>query len=58
MIDWPDHTKELTVKLRELRGSTPDVMKAFSAIAQSVSPQGLNPKMAAQAESNGVRIAA
>jgi AhpD family alkylhydroperoxidase len=37
MIDWPDHTKELTVKLRELRASAPDVMKAFSAIAQSAS---------------------
>ena len=35
MKDWPQITKELTAQLRNLRGSAPEVMKAFSGIAQA-----------------------
>jgi len=35
MKDWPQITKELSVQLRNLRGGAPDVMKAFSSIAQA-----------------------
>ncbi len=44
-MDWPDHTKEMTAQLRKLRNNAPDVMKAFSAIAQSASaPKALDGK--------------
>jgi AhpD family alkylhydroperoxidase len=33
--DWPDFTKSLNSMLRELRGGAPEVMKAFSSIAQA-----------------------
>jgi len=33
--DWPETTKVLSAQLRNLRGGAPDVMKAFSAIAQT-----------------------
>jgi AhpD family alkylhydroperoxidase len=33
--DWPEWTKDLSKGLRDLRGGTPEVMKAFSALAQS-----------------------
>jgi AhpD family alkylhydroperoxidase len=46
MMNWPDRTKELTAQLRDLRSSTSDVMKAFSAIAQAASaPKALDRKM-------------
>ena len=35
MKDWPQITKELTAQLRNLRGGAPEVMKAFSGIAQA-----------------------
>jgi AhpD family alkylhydroperoxidase len=35
MKDWPENTKELTAQLRNLRGSAPEVMKAFAGIAQA-----------------------
>ena len=35
MDNWPQMTRELSAKLRNLRGGAPDVMKAFSAIAQA-----------------------
>lgn len=35
MTDWPQMTKELTAQLRNLRGGAPEVMKAFSGIAQA-----------------------
>ena len=45
MKNWPEMTKELTVQLRNLRGSAPEVMKAFSAIAQSaLAPKALDGK--------------
>ena len=45
MKNWPQMTKELTAQLRDLRGGTPDVMKAFSGIAQSaLNPQALDRK--------------
>jgi AhpD family alkylhydroperoxidase len=44
-MDWADHTKDMTAQLRKLRSSAPDVMKAFSAIAQSASaPDALSGK--------------
>jgi AhpD family alkylhydroperoxidase len=35
MKDWPEITKELIVLLRNLRGGTPEVMKAFASMAQA-----------------------
>jgi len=35
MKNWPQHTKELSAQLRNLRGSAPGVMKAFSELAQA-----------------------
>lgn len=45
MKNWPEVTKELTAQLRDLRGVAPDVMKAFSSIAQAaLAPQALDGK--------------
>jgi AhpD family alkylhydroperoxidase len=45
MTDWPQLTKDLSVQLRNLRGGTPEVMKAFAAIAQAATAaKGLNGK--------------
>src|SRR5690606_25905438 len=35
VTDWTALTKELSRPLREMRGGAPDVMKAFSAMAQA-----------------------
>ena len=35
MTEWPELVKSLTSDLRELRGGAPEVMKAFSGIAQA-----------------------
>ncbi len=35
MNNWPQQTTELSALLRGLRGSTPDVMKAFAGIAKA-----------------------
>jgi AhpD family alkylhydroperoxidase len=35
MTNWPERTKELTAQLRNLRTGTPEVMKAFSGLAQA-----------------------
>jgi AhpD family alkylhydroperoxidase len=35
MTNWPQLTKDLSPLLRDLRGGAPEVMKAFSAIAQA-----------------------
>jgi AhpD family alkylhydroperoxidase len=35
MQNWPQMTKELSAQLRSLRGGAPEVMKAFSGIAQA-----------------------
>jgi AhpD family alkylhydroperoxidase len=35
MMNWPERTKELTAQLRILRSGTPEVMKAFSDLAQA-----------------------
>jgi hypothetical protein len=34
MTDWPEMTKELSPRLRDLRQAMPEVMKAFAAISQ------------------------
>jgi hypothetical protein len=34
--DWPETTKVLSAQLSNLRGGAPDVMKAFSGIAQAM----------------------
>ncbi len=45
MKDWPELIKELTAQLRNLRGDTPDVMKAFGNIAQAaLTPKALDSK--------------
>lgn len=45
MKNWPQLTKELTAQLRNLRGGAPEVMKAFSSIAQAaVAPKALDTK--------------
>lgn len=42
---WPEWTKELSLDLRNLRGGIPDVMKAFSGIAQAaLAPKALDVK--------------
>jgi AhpD family alkylhydroperoxidase len=35
MKDWPEITKELMGLLRNLRGGTPEVMRAFASMAQA-----------------------
>lgn len=35
MTEWPELVKSLTGDLRELRGGAPEVMKAFSGMAQA-----------------------
>ena len=43
--DWPETTKVLSAQLRNLRGGVPDVMKAFSGIAQTaLAPKALDSK--------------
>ena len=43
--DWPETTKALSAQLRNLRGGAPDVMKAFSGIAQTaLAPKALDAK--------------
>ncbi len=43
--DWPSWTKELSAELRNLRGGSGDVMKAFTAIAQAaLAPKALDAK--------------
>ena len=46
MIDnWPETTKVLSSKLKNLRGGAPDVMKAFASMAQSaLAPKALDVK--------------
>ena len=45
MTNWPEHTKELTAQLRTLRSSAPEVMKAFSDLAQAaLAPKALDCK--------------
>lgn len=42
---WPELTKELSPMLRDLRTGSPDVMKAFSAMAQAaLAPKALDTK--------------
>jgi len=43
--NWPEKTTELSALLRDLRGGAPDIMKAFSAIAQAaLRPKALDAK--------------
>ncbi len=43
--DWLETTKVLGAQLRDLRGSAPEVMKAFSLIAQTaLAPKALDTK--------------
>jgi AhpD family alkylhydroperoxidase len=43
--NWPEWTRSLSGELRNLRGGAPDVMKAFSLLAQTALGQGaLDPK--------------
>jgi AhpD family alkylhydroperoxidase len=43
--DWPETTKVLSAQLRNLRGGAPDVMKAFSGVAQTaLAPKALDAK--------------
>ena len=45
MKNWPDSTKELTAHLRTFRNGAPDVMKAFSGLAQAaLAPKALDGK--------------
>jgi AhpD family alkylhydroperoxidase len=45
MTNWSDLTKELKGLMRTLRGDTPDVMKAFSGLAQAaLTPKALDCK--------------
>lgn len=41
--NWPEMTKELSAQLRNVRAGAPEVMKAFSAVAQAaVAPKALD----------------
>ena len=43
--NWSEHTRELSAMLRDLRAGSPDVMKAFSAMAQTaLAPKALDTK--------------
>ena len=43
--NWPDFTRQLSTMLRDLRGGTPEVMKAFSSMAQNaLAPKALDTK--------------
>jgi len=43
--NWPELTRRLSDEFRNLRGGAPEVMKAFSSIAQAALAQGaLDPK--------------
>jgi AhpD family alkylhydroperoxidase len=45
MTNWPEHTKDLLTQIRSLRSGTPDVMKAFSGLAQAaLAPKALDVK--------------
>src|SRR5271165_7114303 len=45
VTNWPELTKNLSAELRNLRGGAPEVMKAFSSIAQAALAEGaLDPK--------------
>jgi AhpD family alkylhydroperoxidase len=45
MTDWSELIKELKGLMRSLRGDTPDVMKAFSGLAQAaLAPKALDSK--------------
>ena len=45
MMNWPEHTKDLSAHLRTLRSGTPEVMKAFSGLAQAaLAPKALDCK--------------
>ena len=35
---WPELTRDLSMMLRDLRGGAPEVMKAFSSMAQAALP--------------------
>jgi AhpD family alkylhydroperoxidase len=39
MQNWPERVKELSILLRDLRGGAPEIMKAFSGIAQAALTQ-------------------
>ena len=43
--DWPEWAKDLSKGLRDLRGGAPEVMKAFSGLAQAaLQPSALDAK--------------
>ena len=43
--NWPETTKELSAQLKNVRSGAPDVMKAFSAVAQAaLAPKALDAK--------------
>ena len=45
MTRWPEYTKQLNVQLRNLRSGAPEVMKAFSGLAQAaLAPKALDLK--------------
>lgn len=45
MKQWPEYTKELSAQLRNLRSGAPEVMKAFSGLAQAaLAPKALDGK--------------
>ncbi|MCW5692799.1 MAG: carboxymuconolactone decarboxylase family protein [Pseudolabrys sp.] len=45
MMQWTEHLNEIKALMRTLRGDKPDVMKAFSGLAQAaLAPQALDVK--------------
>jgi len=45
MTKWPEHTRDLSGHIRSLRSDAPEVMKAFSSLAQAaLAPKALDSK--------------
>ncbi|MGZ8368600.1 MAG: hypothetical protein ACXWVK_07835 [Rhodoplanes sp.] len=54
--NWPETTKELSAQLKNVRSGVPEVVKAFSAVAQAaLAPKALDTKTkgALQKRGNG-----
>ena len=57
MQNWPERVKELSILLRDLRGGAPEIMKAFSGIAQAALTQKARLTPLAIVESRHLRSA-
>ena len=56
--DWLNFSRGLSAELRNLRGGAPEVMKAFSALAQSASAPGALDRKTKELIAIGISVAA